>query len=206
MKVSGRYAKPIVVGLIAVSSFFIERNSMKNKLLKKLVYSALCLALCMVLPFLTGQIPEIGVALSPMHIPVLLCGFICGGPFGAIVGFVAPFLRFALFGMPPVFPTGLAMAFELAAYGLSAGLLNKTFPKKMPYIYLSLALSMLIGRIVWGIVMYIIMLSTGGEFTLMMFLGGAFIKAFPGIICHILIIPPIVFALRKARLTLNDNT
>ena len=101
-----------------------------NKTAKKLVYSALCLALCMVLPFLTGQIPEIGSALSPMHIPVLLCGFICGGPWGMVVGLTAPLLRFALFGMPPLFPTGLAMAFELAAYGLFSGLLYKWLPKR----------------------------------------------------------------------------
>ena len=41
-----------------------------NRTLKKLVFAALCLALCMVLPLLTGQIPQIGKALSPMHIPV----------------------------------------------------------------------------------------------------------------------------------------
>lgn len=179
---------------------------MKNKLLKKLVYSALCLALCMILPFLTGQIPEIGSALSPMHIPVLLCGFICGGPCGAVIGFIAPFLRFALFSMPNVFPTGLAMAFELAAYGLSAGLLYRALPKKLIFTYLSLILSMIIGRAVWGTAMYVIMTACGDEFTLMAFLSGAFIKALPGIICHILLIPPIVFALRKAGLTANDNT
>ena len=91
---------------------------------QKLVLAALCLALCMVLPFLTGQIPEIGSALSPMHIPVLLAGFLCGPWWALAVGAVAPVLRFALFGMPPIFPTGLAMCFELATYGLISGLLS----------------------------------------------------------------------------------
>ncbi len=85
--------------------------------LKKLVLSGVFLALALLLPFVTGQIPQIGAALAPMHIPVLLCGFVCGWPFGLVVGFVAPLLRFMLFGMPPIFPTGIAMAFELAAYG-----------------------------------------------------------------------------------------
>ena len=88
---------------------------MKNENVKNVVNAALCLALCMALPFLTGQIPQIGSALSPMHIPVLLCGFICGWPYGLIVGLIAPILRFLLFGMPPIFPTGIAMSFELAA-------------------------------------------------------------------------------------------
>ena len=71
-----------------------------KKFLRSLIYAALCLALCLYLPFLTGQIPQIGKALSPMHIPVLLCGFLCGWPYALAVGFIAPFLRFLLFHMP----------------------------------------------------------------------------------------------------------
>ena len=82
----------------------------------RLTYAALFLALAMVLPFLTGQIPEVGSMLCPMHIPVLLCGFVCGWPYGLTVGAISPLLRFVLFGMPPLYPKGLAMAFELAAY------------------------------------------------------------------------------------------
>ena len=69
--------------------------------LRRLVYSALFLALALLLPFLTGQIPQIGSALNPMHIPVLLCGFVCGWPWGLAVGLIAPLLRHLLFGMPP---------------------------------------------------------------------------------------------------------
>ena len=105
---------------------------MKQKYLTgtlKLVYAAVCLSLCLVLPFLTGQIPEIGSKLSPMHLPVLLCGFLCGWQYGLAVGAVAAPLRFLLFTMPP-FPNCLFMAFELAAYGLMTGLFYKAFPKK----------------------------------------------------------------------------
>ena len=97
--------------------------SLSKPQIRKLTYSAVCLALCMILPFLTGQIPQIGSALCPMHIPVLLAGFLCGPWWAMAVGAVAPLLRFALFGMPPLFPTGAAMCFELAAYGLVSGLL-----------------------------------------------------------------------------------
>ena len=99
---------------------------------RRLTYAALCLALAIVLPFLTGQIPEIGSALCPMHIPVLLCGFLCGWPWGLAVGFVAPLLRSVLFGMPPMFPGAVAMAFELAVYGGVSGFLYRKFPKTIP--------------------------------------------------------------------------
>lgn len=166
--------------------------------MKNLVNAALCLALCMVLPFLTGQIPQIGSALSPMHIPVLLCGFICGWPYGLVVGFLAPLLRFMLFGMPPIFPTGIAMAFELASYGVVTGLLYKKLPKTIPNIYISLIVSMLAGRVVWGIVMSIIAGVSQVQFSLQLFLAGAFLNAVPGIICHLILIPVIVVSLQKA--------
>ena len=99
-----------------------------NTQTKNITIAGLCLALAMVLPFLTGQIPQIGSALSPMHIPVLLCGFLAGGFWGLLVGAAAPLLRFALFGMPPLMPMGIAMAFELATYGLIAGLVYRMLP------------------------------------------------------------------------------
>jgi thiamine transporter ThiT len=78
-------------------------------------------ALGLILPFFTGQIPKVGSMMLPMHIPVLLCGLICGWKYGLMAGAVLPLLRSALFGMPPLFPTAAAMAFELAAYGFLSG-------------------------------------------------------------------------------------
>lgn len=115
----------------------------------KLTYSALYLAIALVLPFLTGQIPQIGSMLCPMHIPALLCGFVCGWPWGLAVGFISPLLRSVLFGMPDMFPTAVAMAFELAAYGAASGLLYRVLPKKIGSIYAALVLSMIAGRLVW---------------------------------------------------------
>ena len=106
----------------------------------KMVISALFLALAYVLPFLTGQIPEIGAMLCPMHIPVLLCGFICGWPWGLAVGLVAPLFRSLILSMPPLFPTAVCMAFELGTYGAVAGLAYRLLPAKKPYVYLSLLL------------------------------------------------------------------
>ena len=166
--------------------------------IQKLVISAVCLALCMVLPFLTGQIPEIGSMLSPMHIPVLLCGFICGPAWAAVVGAIAPLLRFALFGMPPLFPTGVAMCVELATYGAVSGALYHLLPRKPVNIYVSLIAAMLAGRIVWGIVRVVLSGVSGSAFTWAAFMAGAFTQAVPGIILHIVLIPLIVLALQKA--------
>lgn len=173
---------------------------MKKNSTRKLVYSAVCLALAMVLPFLTGQIPQIGQALSPMHIPVFLCGFLCGWPWGMLIGFIAPLLRSLLFGMPAIFPGACAMAFELATYGFLSGLLYRTFPKKTGYIYVTLIIAMLGGRIVWGIARYIFAGLSGSSFPRSAFIAGAFTNAIPGIILHIILIPLIIIALERAKL------
>lgn len=177
---------------------------MKNKNLLKLTYAAVCLALCLVLPFLTGQIPQIGSKLLPMHIPVLLCGFLCGPVWGCAVGLIAPILRSLLFSMPPLFPTATAMAFELAAYGLLAGLFYRLLPKKTPYLYVALILAMIGGRLVWGLAQTVLMGMTGKSFTLTAFWTGAFANAWPGIILQLVLIPPVVAALKKAKLMPNE--
>lgn len=171
----------------------------------KLTLSGLFLALAMLLPLLTMQNPQLGMALSPMHIPVLLCGFVCGWPYGLAVGLVAAPLRFLLFGMPPIFPTGTAMMFELAAYGALAGLLYQYLPKKIISIYAALVAAMLAGRAVWGAAMAILSLASAKvDFTFSAFLAGAFVNAVPGIVLHIVLIPLLMIALRKARLTANE--
>ncbi len=164
----------------------------------KLVYAAICLALCMVLPFLTGQIPEIGSMLCPLHIPVLLAGFLCGPWWAMGVGFIAPALRFALFGMPPLLPTGIPMMVELLVYGLVVGLLYRLLPGKPGYVYVSLVGGMLAGRIVWGVAAVIVYSAMSKPFTWAAFFAGAVVNAIPGIILHIILVPVLVFALRRA--------
>ena len=171
---------------------------------KKLVYAAVCLALCLVLPFLTGQIPQIGQALSPMHIPVFICGFLCGWPWALVVGAIAPLLRSLLFHMPAMYPQAVGMAFELATYGLVSGLLYKLLPKKTPYIYVTLIAAMLCGRVVWGLARYVMAGLSGSSFPWSAFVAGAFTNAIPGIILHIVLVPVLVIALKRAKLLLND--
>lgn len=164
----------------------------KHNSLLKMILAALFLALSYIMPFLTGQIPEIGSMLCPLHIPILLCGFFCGWQWGLVVGFIAPLLRSLTLGMPPFFPTAVCMAFELAAYGAIAGLMHKILPRKKPYIYCSLLTAMIIGRLIWGTAMFICLGINGGTFTFAAFLAGAFTNAIPGIIVQIILIPILV--------------
>ncbi len=164
-----------------------------------LVLAGLLLALGLVLPFLTAQIPEVGSKLLPMHIPVLLCGFLCGARSGLLVGFVTPLLRSILFGMPIMFPMAVSMAFELGVYGLAAGLLYQLLPKKKSSVYVALVASMICGRIVWGLVSYILFGLNGTAFTWEIFAAGAFFNAVPGILIQIVLIPIIILATERYR-------
>lgn len=167
---------------------------------KQLILAGLFLALGLILPFATAQIPEIGNKLLPMHIPVLLCGFLCSARLGLLVGFVTPLLRSVLFGMPIMFPMAVSMAFELAAYGFLAGLLYHLLPRKNISIYIALILSMLCGRVVWGIASYLLFGLSGTTFTWQFFVAGAFLNAIPGIIIQLLLIPIIILATERYRL------
>lgn len=169
---------------------------MTKQRIHRLVLSALLLALGLVLPFLTGQIPEVGSRLLPLHLPALLCGFVCGWPWGLAVGAVLPVLRSFLFGMPPLMPTALAMTFEMAAYGAAAGVLYRRCN-----VYVSLVGAMIIGRLVWGVaswLLYAAFMPNG--FSLTMFWAGGFVNAWPGMVLQLIVVPLIVTALKKAKL------
>lgn len=183
--------------------------SKRNLIIFKICLSGLCIALGLVLPFLTGQIPEVGNMLCPMHIPVLICGFICGWKYGLIVGFVVPLLRSFIFGMPTLYPAAISMAFELATYGFVSGLLYSILGKLNKNFYLNLyatlVVSMMSGRVIWGIVRYILaLIDKSLIFTIDIFLSGAFLTAWPGIILQLVLIPTIIIALKRANLIRNQ--
>lgn len=167
---------------------------------KKLTLSALFLALGMVLPFFTGQLKQFGNMLLPMHIPVIICGFVCGSPWGFVVGLIVPILRSLLFTMPKMMPTAIAMAGELAAYGFATGFLYSRLKNKKFGIYLSLIGAMLIGRIVWGLASFLLYQLMGTPFTWELFAAGAFLNAIPGILIQLLLIPAIIYTLKKSHL------
>ena len=183
-----------------------KSRDMQALQVSRLTFAAVFLAVALVLPFITGQIPEIGNLLCPMHLPVLLCGFICGWPWGLAVGFIAPLLRSVTFGMPPMYPTAVAMAFELATYGSIAGLMHMLLPAKPLYTYVSLLVAMCVGRLVWAAAMVVITGLAGSVFTWAAFVTQAITKAIPGIILQIVLIPILVIALERAGLSLNPRT
>lgn len=177
---------------------------------KKIAVTAMLFAVGIVLPFITGQIPAIGRMLLPMHIPVLLCGFIVGWQYGAAIGFLLPIVRSLLFGMPPIYPTALAMAFEMAMYGFMSGFLYshaKWQCTKM--LYISLVAAMLAGRLVWAVAMVVLLGVGGNMFTWNAFISGAFLNAVPGIVVQLILIPAIMVALKRAKVVLfsigNEN-
>ena len=154
------------------------------------------LAVGMVLPFLKGQIPQIGNMMLPMHIPVLLCGLICGWQYGAVLGFVLPLLRYLVFGMPVLFPTGIGMALELMTYGLVIGLMYSLSKWKVIIArYRALLTAMIAGRLVGAAAQLVLLGRSGGAFTMKMFLAGAFLNAVPGILIQLVLIPTVMAAL-----------
>ncbi len=169
--------------------------------IRKTVISAMLLAVGLVLPFLTGQLQQIGNMLLPMHIPVLLCGLICGWKYGLGIGFIMPLLRSFLFGMPIIYPNAVAMAFELAAYGSIVGILyEKSRWQCIRALYRCMILAMVGGRLVWGIA-EVLLLGIGEKgFTMAMFMGGAFFNAIPGIILQLILVPAIMLTLDKTHL------
>ena len=178
---------------------------MRNSKTLKTTYSALFLCLALVLPLLTGQIKIFGKMLNLMHVAVFLCGMACGGFYGGIVGAIAPLLRSVTFGMPTLYPNAVAMAFELCAYGLIAGLLYKKLFNFKGGIYISLIASMIVGRIVWGIATLILYSFMGDVFTFALFIKGAFVDSVVGIVLHLIIVPLVVIVLKKARLLLINR-
>ena len=170
-----------------------------SKNLKLLCLSAMFVAVGFLLPFVTGNIPTVGRYLCPMHIPVFLCGLICGKKYGLAVGFLTPMLRSLIIHMPSLYPNALGMAFELAAYGFFVGLIYEHFKKKN------------VGggsddnnnRLVWGVARTVMLGLSGPEtasFSFSYFITSGFLEALPGLLLQLIFIPAIMAGLRRAKL------
>lgn len=172
---------------------------MSKGYVKNLVASALCIAMGLVLPAAFHGIPNAGSIFLPMHIPVLLCGLICGWKYGLIVGILTPFLSSVLTGMPPmaVLP---GMICELAVYGFVTGLLigRVRTGKNVLNLYICLVSAMLCGRLVSGVMNGLIF--RAGDYSLQVFATAAFVTGLPGIAIQLVVIPALIIALEKAHL------
>ena len=172
----------------------------KMSQIKNLCVSAVCVALCCVLPPVFHSV-GLGTAFSPLHIPVLLCGLICGPWYGLACGIIGPVLCSLINSMPG--PAMLIhMVPELVTYGLATGLSMKFVRtgKTPADLYISLASAMILGRIVGGIVQSFVYMGTDSAMTLAGWAAAYFGSSLPGIVCHLLVIPVLYFALVKARL------
>lgn len=173
---------------------------MMQKKTRELVLAAMLLALGMVLPFLTGQIPAIGQMISPLHIPAFICGLACGWQWGLVLGVVLPILRSIVFGMPPLVAVAIPMAFELAVYGAVCGLLYPLFvkqTKRLPAMLISLVIAMIAGRLVGGAAKAVVMGITGAGYTFAAFVAGYFTSTLVGAAIHLVLVPAVVTAVEK---------
>ncbi len=168
--------------------------------MKRLTLAAICVAMCYVLPIAFHAFGA-GSVLSPMHIPVLLCGLLCGGGYGALCGLLGPVLSSVLSGMPPITML-VRMVPELMAYGLTAGLCMGWIRTKKPLadVYISLAVAMVAGRIVGGIATAIFYSVTSGVYSIALWAASYFVEAVPGIVAHLILVPVLMLALWRARL------
>ncbi len=169
--------------------------------IKKACICAICIALCYVLPVALHSF-GLGSILSPMHIPVLLCGLVCGGFYGAFCGIAGPIVSSILSGMPPVTML-FSMIPELVIYGLLTGLLMQKIRtgKLLPDVYISMAVAMVLGRIMGGIAkaLFIAINATGDAFTLGLWATSYFVTSLPGIVVHLILVPLLVTVLMKTK-------
>ena len=166
---------------------------------KKAVYTAACIALCVVLPMVFHAIPNAGNIWLPMHIPVLLCGLICGWKFGLFCGLAGPFISCILTQMPAVAHLP-AMMLELAAYGTASGISANLIKTGNNFwdIEISLVTALISGRIIYGIANALLFQS--GSYSISAWITAVFVTALPGIILELLLIPAIIIALQRASL------
>jgi len=166
---------------------------------KNLTISAMFVALCVILPTAFHSVANAGQILLPMHIPVLLCGMICGWPYGLACGLLGPLLSSLFTGMPPmaILPSMLC---ELAAYGFVSGLLSRKINtgKRIFDIYLPLICAMAAGRVFYGVLNALIF--RAGSYTFSVWLTASFVTSLPGIVIQLILVPAFVYMLKKARL------
>lgn len=166
---------------------------------KKSIITAVCIALCYVIPLMFHGIQNAGSIFCPMHIPVFICGLICGWQFGLLCGIAGPALSSALSGMPPaaILPS---MMVELAAYGTAAGLMMKLVRTKSTYadLYISLIVAIVCGRVLAGLAKALIF--ARGSYSMSAWIAGSVVTSWPGTVIQLVFIPTIVFALMKSHL------
>lgn len=186
----------------------------RNKNLYSMVITAMLLGIGMLVPYLTGRVPEIGKFFSPIHIPVLICALTCGWKWAAGLGIALPLVNSAVSLMPRFPDRAVPMVFELMAYGLAAGLIYAAFLRRRgrenhwPWLVISLFIAMVLGRLAGGAakgILFTFILPDQASYTVSAFfamlLADYFVGTAVGAAIHLILIPPVVLALERAKLS-----
>ena len=161
--------------------------------IRKLIFAAWCMALCVVLPIAFHTIPNGGQIFLPMHIPVLLCGLVCGFPLGTVCGLAGPVLSSVITGMPPA-PMLPSMMTELAVYGFVTGILMKYLRTGSMDIYISMISAMILGRTAAGLVNALVFSTAPFAWITTSLLIGI-----PGLCIQLVLIPLLMYILTRAK-------
>ncbi len=171
-----------------------SRNSLYNMIL-----TALFIALAIVLPtIISANSPDLARTLCPMHIPIFICGAVCGWQWGMMAGVISPLLRSVLFSAPILYPNAVAMAFELSAYAVIIALMLRLLAGKLERlasVYVSMVVAMIFGRLVFAMAKFALLGIDGQAYTWSLFMSEAVLSAGPAIVLQFAVIPPIVYAL-----------
>ena len=164
---------------------------------KKLTLASVCIAQRVVLPIAFHSIPDGGSIFLPMHIPVLICGMLCGWPYGLVCGLMGPLLSSAITGMPPAAMLP-AMMVECGTYGMVSGLMLKVVRTGKTYgdLYIALVTAMVAGRVLSGIAKALIFMP---GISMTAWVTASFVTALPGIAIQLVFLPGVVCTLMKAR-------
>ncbi|MBP1745325.1 MAG: transporter component [Firmicutes bacterium] len=161
---------------------------------QEIVLGGLLLASGVILPMVFHVFGMTGPIFLPMHIPVLIAGFLLSPQLALIVGILTPLLSSIFTGMPVMFPIAVIMAFELGVYALAASIaVRKLNLSTVP----SLLIAMLSGRFAAGISVALLVQLFGIKMNALIYLKGAVITGIPGILLQLVMVPILVIAIRK---------
>lgn len=169
---------------------------MQKNLSKQSVTAGLLLAMGVLIPIVFHYFALGGPTFLPMHLPILLGGFLLSPVYALLLGALTPLLSSVLTGMPILFPMAVQMSFELATYGF---VISYLYERNTKNIYVNLISGMLAGRFIAGIVNYILLSQfLAKAFNFKVFLTASFVTGLPGIVTQLILVPALIKLLERA--------
>lgn len=182
-----------------------EDRKYKASFKKRLVFSVIFTTLAVAFSFFSIIDANVENTLMPVHIPVLLGSFVCGGPLGFFIGLAAPLLKFLLFSSPAPLSDVVCCSFELAVCGCFGGYLFRSLPAKLPFYALNTAISLLAAKTTYFVLKYLITIFFAGtDLAPEVFISNHLIPALVGIAFQSVVIPIVVVVFKKAKIAFNN--